>query len=671
MWISARNRLLTAWDDFVSHTASVVPSMRYAPPAPDHFESILRATPAAMVGYVVNVTIGVVAFLDVMNVWELGLWAAVAYATALYVFVRRMRGPFDASRVPSDRSSRRLERRTIVFSLLLGLPWGYLGVRHLGHMPQPAETILISLGVGMAASGAVLLAPIARAAVVYLTIILAPTAFNCFFLLDSFQYGLLGGLAASYWLFLFALTGTTNQLFRGKSMAVEQLTLALNEMHAARSRIEHIALHDSLTGLSNRRAFLHRLNGAIMGSSATGCTSWAVLLLDLDRFKVVNDTFGHKFGDVLLQEVADRLRLCVRPGDLVARLGGDEFSIVAEHVHHIGDAEAIAIRMLEELERPFVIHDHSITVGVSIGIAAPLSPATDSEQIMRCADLALYEAKSAGRNGFKVFELEMQDRMDARSIVEMGLRQATRKGELELYYQPIYELATLRLARFEALIRWRHPTKGILSPAEFLPVAEEIGLINEIGAWVMHEACRQAMSWPADIAVAVNLSPIQVNHTQVVDVVKRALKESRLPPSRLEIEITETALLSDTHQTKQKLEQLKELGCYLSMDDFGTGYSSLSYLATFPLDGIKIDKAFITRFSTRNETAEIMRAMLELAKALNRSTTVEGIETLAQLNAAKSLGATYGQGYYFSRPVPAAEALNLITYPRAVLPAAS
>jgi predicted signal transduction protein with EAL and GGDEF domain len=353
----------------------------------------------------------------------------------------------------------------------------------------------------------------------------------------------------------------------------------------------------------------------------------------------------------------------VRPGDLVARLGGDEFSIVAEHVHHIGDAEAIAIRMLEELERPFVIHDHSITVGVSIGIAAPLSPATDSEQIMRCADLALYEAKGAGRNGFKVFELEMQDRMDARSIVEMGLRQATRKGELELYYQPIYELATLRLARFEALIRWRHPTKGILSPAEFLPVAEEIGLINEIGAWVVHEACRQAMSWPADISVAVNLSPIQVNHTQVVDMVKRALKESRLPPSRLEIEITETALLSDSHQTKQKLEQLKELGCYLSMDDFGTGYSSLSYLATFPLDGIKIDKAFITRFATRNENAEIMRAMLELAKALNRSTTVEGIETLAQLNAAKSLGATYGQGYYFSRPVPAAEALDLITTP--------
>lgn len=671
MWISARQDILVAWNDLVQRATSVCPSMRYQPHSSDHFESVLRATPAAMLGHAVNTTIAVIAFADVYGAIELSVWAVASYAIAGYLLFRRMRSRPGRRLAYSEADSRKLEGRAVLFGVVLAMPWAYLAVRFLGAVPQPAETILISLGVGMAASGSVLLAPLERSAVAYMSAILVPTAFSCFFVLDYSQYGLLGWLAVSYWLFLFALIGTTNQLFRGKSMAVEQLTEALEATHAARARIEHIALHDSLTGLANRRAFLHKLNGAITQSSVTGCVSWAVLLLDLDRFKVVNDTLGHKFGDQLLQQVADRLRVCVRPGDLVARLGGDEFSIVAEHVHHIGDAEAIALRMLEELERPFSVLNHSVTVGVSIGIAAPLSADTDSEQIMRCADLAMYEAKASGRSGFKVFELEMQDRMVARSIVEMGLREAIRNGELELYYQPIYELANLRLARFEALIRWRHPSKGLLSPADFLPVAEELGLINEIGAWVAQEACRQAVSWPADIIVAINLSPLQVNHTHVVEMVKRALNDSQLPPKRLEIEITETALLSDSHQTKQKLEQLKELGVSLSMDDFGTGYSSLSYLATFPLDGIKIDKAFIARFAMRNENAEIMRAMLELAKALKRSTTVEGIESFAQLRAAQMLGATYGQGYYFSRPVPAAQTLQLIEAPRHSLPAAS
>lgn len=671
MPIPARQRVVAVWNMLAQSVGSVCPSLRYQPHNPDHFESILRATPAAMVGHVVNTTIAVVAFLKVHDAFELAVWAAGSYGIAIYILYRRLRARPASRPVYSQAASRRLEGRAVQFGILLALPWAYLAIRYLGAVPQPAETILISLGVGMAASGAVLLAPIERSAVAYMTSILAPTAFTCFFLLDRSQYGLLGCLAVSYWLFLLALIGTTNQLFRGKSKAVEQLTIALEETHAARARTEHIALHDSLTGLPNRRAFLHRLNGAVMSSSATGCASWAVLLLNLDRFKMVNDTLGHSFGDGLLQQVAERLRLCIRPGDLLARLGGDEFSIVAEQVHHIGDVEAIALRMLEELERPFTVLNHSVSVGVSIGIAAPLSFDTGSEQIMRCADLALNEAKSAGRNGFKVFELEMQDRMVARSSVEMGLREAIRKGELELYYQPIYELANLRLARFEALIRWRHPTKGLLSPSDFLPVAEEIGLISEIGAWVAREACRQAMLWPSDILVAVNLSPLQVNHTHVVEMVKRALKESRLPPERLELEITETALLSESHQTKQKLEQLKELGVGFSMDDFGTGYSSLSYLATFPLDGIKIDKAFIAGLAIRNENAEIMRAMLELAKALNRTTTVEGIETFAQLGAAQLLGATYGQGYYFSPPVPAAFVQQLIEGPRSVLPAAS
>ena len=662
MSVISRDNLVYLWREYKRQVLSILPSFNYVPHLADQFEGVARATPAAMLGHCLNTSIAVVAFYKVAGIWELALWAASSYLIAAYVFWRRLRAAQRALRSPNTSGwpLRRAERRAIVFAAMLALPWAYLAVRFLGGPNQPAETVLITLGVGMAASGAVLLAPLARAAVAYMSAILGPTAFTCFFILDASQYGLLGALAISYWLFLLALIGATNQLFRIKSQAVERLTDALEETRTARERIEHLALHDSLTELSNRRAFLHRLNNAIMRASATGCASWVVFLIDLDRFKIVNDTFGHKFGDELLKQVALRLRTCVRPGDLVARLGGDEFSVVAEDVHDAGRAEEIARRMLGQLERPFIIYEREVSIGASIGVAAPLSHTTDSEQLMRCADLALYEAKETGRNRFKMFELEMQDRMDARSSVEIGLRSAVANGELELFFQPIYDLASLKLARFEALIRWRHPQKGLLSPADFLPVAEEIGLINEVGDWVVREACRQAMDWPADVNIAVNLSPIQVNSASVVDLVEGALTASGLPARRLEIEITETALLSDTEQTRQKLEKLKGLGVTLSMDDFGTGYSSLSYLASFPLDGIKIDKGFIARFETRTENAEIMRAMLELARALNRSSTVEGIETLAQLSAAQALGATYGQGYYFSRPLPAAKARELM-----------
>lgn len=641
---------------------SALPSLSYVPPAWGQFESVMRATPAAMIGHLINTIIAVIAFWPHIGRFELVTWAAVSSAGAAYMLLRRLGGRPKAS--PPTSAFRKLEMRSVIYGVILGAPWGYLAIRHFGTLPHEPETILISLGVGMAASGAILLAPLERAAIAYMSTILFPTATKCFTLAQlGGEYVLLGCLSISFWLFLLALIGTSNRLIRSESKAVQRLTSALQETHETQARIQHLALHDSLTGLANRRAFLHKLNNVVMSSQRTGCASWAVLLLDLDRFKVVNDTLGHKFGDELLRQVADRLRACIKPGDLVARLGGDEFCIVAEKVTHIGEAERIAQRMLAELHEPFIVLNRTVNVGVSIGIAAPLSSDTDSEQIMRCADLAMYEAKSAGRNGFKVFELEMQDRMEQRSLVELGLRSAVKNQELCLFYQPVYDLAGLKLVKFEALIRWRHPEKGLLSPAEFLPIAEEISLIDEIGAWVLEEACREAKHWPSDVAVAVNLSPIQVNNAHVVNTIERALRNSGLPPNQLELEITETALLSDTQQTKQKLEQLKSLGLRLSMDDFGTGYSSLNYLATFPLDGIKIDKAFIARFALRNENAEIMRAMLELAKSLNRSSTVEGIETFAQLAAAQALGATYGQGYYFSRPLPAEDARQLMTSP--------
>lgn len=630
-----------------------------APLQLDQFESVARSTPAAMVGHCINATIAAVAFVNVAAPWELALWTTYAYAIAAHVLLRRVRTAKRPLQATSAQFSRVLERRAILFAIALALPWTYLAVRYLGATSQTSETILISLGVGMAASGAVLLAPVPRAALSYMSTILIPTALVCAFTLATPQYFLLAALAVSYWVFLFALVMTTSNVYRSKSLAIAQLTAALDDARAARARSEHQALHDPLTEVANRRAFMHRLNAAVTRSMATGCPTWAVFLIDLDRFKVVNDTMGHKCGDELLLQVAARLAASVKAGDLVARLGGDEFAVVANGVHDAGDAEQIAARLLREFERPFGVLERSISIAISIGVALPLSPDMDSEQIIRCADLAMYDAKASGSNRYKVFELDMQDRMDARSAVEMRLREAIAKRQLELVFQPIYDLATLRLARFEALIRWRHPEKGVLPPSDFLPIAEEMGLTTEIGRWVVHEACREAATWPSRVAVAVNFSPIQVNHTAVVDLVEGALADSALAPERLEIEITETALLSDTQQTLQKLERLKQLGVRLSMDDFGTGYSSLSYLATFPLDGIKIDKGFIGRFSERNECAEIMRAMIDLADALHRTCTVEGIETAAQLSAAQALGAKYGQGYYFSPPMAADEARAL------------
>lgn len=647
--------------DFVRQAFSVLPSLGFPAPSPDQFVGVVRATPAAMFGHSFNTGVAVLALWPVGKPLELVTWGAVSFGLAALVMLRRMRA---MRLVPQERPTKQisqlLERRAILYGLAIALPWAYLGVRYLGRVPAVQETIVIALVIGMASSGAVLLAPVERAAATYMSAILWPVAISCMGVLGGFGYGVLGGLAISYWGFLLALIGATNQLFKNKSQAVERLSEALNEASFARAEIEHLAMHDPLTELANRRKFLHRINSAIMRTHRESARSWAVLMVDLDRFKVVNDTLGHRFGDELLRKVALRLRDCVRPGDMVARLGGDEFCILADDLGDLSEAEEIARRLLQELERPFEIFGRSIPLGISVGIAAPLPSDTSSDDLMRCADLAMYEAKGAGGHCYRLFEVEMQDRMAERSAIEMGLRSAIQNDELELYFQPIYDLSAMKLVRFEALIRWRHPVRGLLAPGMFLPVAEEIGLINEIGDWVMQEACREAVLWPSDVSVAVNLSPIQVNHDCVVSLIERALRDSGLPPRRLEIEITETALLHDTLLTKDKLSRLKALGVCLTMDDFGTGYSSLSYLARFPLDGIKVEKAFIDRFDECIEDAEIMRAMIALARNLNRTSTVEGIETLEQLSAAQSLGATYGQGYYFSPPLPATRCRALV-----------
>lgn len=617
---------------------------------PDNqFQSVANATPAAMAGHAVNTTIALVALLPIAPLPELLVWAAYSYAICAYVFLRRARAPsIEMKPAPSAR----MERRAQGFAVLLALPWLFLSLRYLGSITQPAETIVISLGVGMAASGAILLSPMKRAAVTYMTVILLPTVFKCLLVIGTAQYVQLGLLGVSYWVFLFALIATTNKLFFDRQNTVRQLQLALAETTAAREENERIALCDELTGLANRRAFMQRLTSGFAGGAAPPL---ALFFLDLDRFKALNDSFGHRFGDLLLGQVAERLTYCVPPDGMVARLGGDEFAVIVADVSDQDLAGRFAERLVARISEPFLVQDQSVIIGVSVGVALA-DPGRDSaEQVVKRADIAMYEAKACGRNGYRIFEEEMQDRIGNKRNMEYGLRRALSRSEFELYFQPIYDLKTLQVHRFEALLRWHHPERGLIGPGEFLPVADEIGLAGSIGSWVVRQACMTAASWPDDIGLAVNLSPLQIDDPGFVPQVRAVLARSGFPARRLELEITETALLTKSDQVMSRLSELKAMGISLSMDDFGTGYSSLSYLAQFPLDGLKVDKGFIAAYATLGESAEIIRAMVGLAKALRRTSTIEGIETLQQLLAAQSLGAEYGQGYFLGLPGTAAE----------------
>jgi len=390
----------------------------------------------------------------------------------------------------------------------------------------------------------------------------------------------------------------------------------------------------------------------------------AVLSLDLDGFKNVNDSLGHPMGDALLQVVADRLRDCTQDTDLVARLGGDEFAVIQKEVPQMADTRALASRIVEALNKPFDIDSQLIQIGASVGIAtiedvADAQGAVAGELFLKSADLALYRAKSEGRGTYRFFEAEMDALHQARRNLEVALRVALDRGELELFYQPLVNTAHHEISGFEALLRWNHPQRGIVSPLEFIPVAEELGLIKNIGRWVLHQACAEAAGWPEAVKIAVNLSSIQFrNHDLVADVAS-ALKTSGLAPDRLELEITESLLLQDNASVLATLHQLRKLGVSISMDDFGTGYSSLSYLQKFPFDKIKIDQSFIQRLAEQ-DSVSIVRAVISLGKSLGMSVLAEGVETAEQLKVLQAEGCWDIQGYLVSPPKPALDTMGLI-----------
>jgi diguanylate cyclase (GGDEF)-like protein len=432
----------------------------------------------------------------------------------------------------------------------------------------------------------------------------------------------------------------------------------VTERRQAEIKIAHMARHDALTDLPNRVLLRERLS-EVLPQVEDG--EWlAVLYLDLDHFKNVNDTLGHPVGDELLREVADRLRGCVRETDTISRVGGDEFCIIQTGIRDAADSERLARRIAEAIRAPYDIHGHLVMIDASVGIAFAPADGTDANELLKNADMALYGAKADGRGVYRFFEPKMDAQMKDRRALELALRQAFDSGQFEVYYQPVLNLGENKVCCCEALLRWRHPERGMVSPAEFIPIAEDIGLIVALGEWVIRQACADAALWPDDICVAVNLSPTQLLNKGLLPAVLNALAASRLPAQRLELEITEAVLMQNNDATLRTLHQLRDLGIRISMDDFGTGYSSLSYLRSFPFDKIKIDRCFISGLGDSSESDAIVQAVAGLAESLSMTTTAEGVETSEQLDHVRRLGCTDVQGFLYSPPVPARDLTNFL-----------
>jgi diguanylate cyclase (GGDEF)-like protein len=424
----------------------------------------------------------------------------------------------------------------------------------------------------------------------------------------------------------------------------------ITEKRQAELKIEHMAHHDALTELANRIRLNERLERALAQSDG-GMV--AVHHLDLDRFKAVNDTFGHHTGDRLLKIVASRLRELVRESDTIARMGGDEFVIVQASVLDLRQATSLAERVVAAIGEPFVIDGHHAMVGASIGIAVSPNDGTTPDRLLRNADLALYRTKEDGRGDFRFFEAGMDEHMQTRRAMEQDLRKALPAGEFELHYQPVVKLQTGEISGFEALIRWNHPQRGMIAPVTFIPLAEDTGFIVPLGEWVIRQACLTAAKWPEHLHVAVNISAAQFRSAGLMQVIVNALAAANLKPTRLEIEITETVLLREREATLAILHQLRALGVRVAMDDFGTGYSSLTYLQCFPFDKIKIDRSFVKDITDNAGSLNIVRAVAALANGMGMTATAEGVETAAQLEKITAEGCTEMQGYLFSRPLPA------------------
>ncbi|MEG3981327.1 EAL domain-containing protein [Microcoleus sp. T3B2] len=470
-----------------------------------------------------------------------------------------------------------------------------------------------------------------------------------------------------------ALQKLTSELEERVASQTAELRQAYNELQQAQvqllereQKLGHDAFHDALTELPNRAWFMNRLQQAIDLSYTREDYLYAVLFIDLDRFKVVNDSLGHLVGDELLKSVARQLQASLRPTDAVARFGGDEFVILLEDIKDIDEPNRVAERIQNQLRQPFNLNDYEVFTDISIGIIVSTMGYDRPEDVLRDADIAMYYAKAQGRGRYEVFDPAMQTVAMTRLQLENDLRRAMALQEFCLHYQPIVSLSTGQLSGFEALVRWHHPSGIIYPPAEFIPVAEETGLINELGWWVLQEACHQISIWQQQfpqtppLAINVNLSPVQLKQANLLNRIQEILQQTDIPSYCLKLEITESCILETVSREEKMLKQLKALGLMLCIDDFGTGYSSLSRLHEFPIDTLKIDRSFVSRIGADNSGVEIIQTIVTLARSRGMDIVAEGIETPTQLQKLRELGCELGQGYLFSRPVGSEKATELL-----------
>jgi diguanylate cyclase (GGDEF)-like protein len=443
---------------------------------------------------------------------------------------------------------------------------------------------------------------------------------------------------------------------------LQDLAKAMKGRAAAEDQALKLARHDPLTDLPNRRLFTEKLDDALQRTASEGCRT-AVLMLDLDGFKAINDTYGHAAGDRTLLEVGERMSAVMRPDTLLARVGGDEFGIVLPNIASLDDPAGLARRIVSAVAEPFMIGSAATTLGIGIGIAVAPDDGTDHDELVRRADLALYRAKAEGQSTVRFFESEMDAHVEQRMRIERELRNALAAQTIVPYYQPLVSIADNRVIGFEALARWQNEELGFISPVVFIPIAEECGLIGELGEQLLRRACMDAATWPADIKLAFNISPLQLRNASLGLRILSILGSTGFDPHRLEIEITESALVENLEVAQRVIDQLRQAGIRIALDDFGTGYATLRQLQTLHLDKIKIDRSFVDRVSNDKESMVIVRAILGLASGLGLTTTGEGIEDAEQLAYLKANGCTEGQGYLFGKAIPAQETLALLNRP--------
>jgi diguanylate cyclase (GGDEF)-like protein len=627
----------------------------------DQLASLARATPTAMAGYAINVVIAIVAFRGLIPGVELAAWAVASLAICSFIGLRSVTRSLRTRQSEASKQGSPLRdgRWALLIALASALPWAILATRWVGEMHGDSELILMALTVGMAASGSVLLAPIPAAAVLYATAILLPPALKCILFVPGHQYLGLGALAVSFLVFLYGLIVTTGRLFLERLEAVASLKETIAALSEAREETERVAMTDGLTGIANRRAFMARLNAL---NNRAGAKSFSIFYIDLDRFKSVNDALGHAVGDALLKSVSARITGLVREGDLVARLGGDEFAIVAQDIRERAFASSLAERLVVSLSEPYDLEGQKVQIGACVGVALACESGVGGEMLLKQADLAMFAAKEAGRGMYCIFEADMQRSADEHRVLELGLRAALVNDGFELFYQPVRNLETNAITSFECQVRWRHPLRGLLTPAQFLATAIDIGIAEDIGNWVIKEACRQAAHWPSDVPVGINMSSMRIGVENIAVSVERALQSAGLPPSRLELEmeVTEASLMNADAEVIASLRRLKDIGVSIALDDFGTGYSSLGYLVKFPFNRIKIDRLFVSQLGQSAQSELIVRSIAELAQRLNCSVVAEGIETDDQRRRVLALDVTYGQGMLLGAPLSAPETAVLL-----------